>query len=455
MHDAPISASLFADAQRVIPGGVNSPVRAFKSVGGTPLFIDRAEGATLWDADGQSYVDYVGSWGPMLYGHAFPPVVEAVQRAASRSTSFGAPTKAEIDLASLVVSLVPSVEKVRFVNSGTEATMSAVRLARGVTGRPKLIKFAGHYHGHADFFLIQAGSGAVTHGTPTSPGVTPGNAADTLVATFNDLDSVRALFEAHSGDVACLIVEPIAGNMGCVPPEPGFLQGLRDLCDAHGALLIFDEVMTGFRVSPGGAQWLYGVMPDLTTLGKIIGGGLPVGAYGGRAEIMDYVSPQGPVYQAGTLSGNPLAMEAGLALLGTIANDPGVYDRLGVYGAALDAGLNATLRAIGRDLHHARVGSMATLFFTDERVTGFDAAQRADTAAYGRYFHAMLDRGVYLAPSAFEAAFWSAAHTEADLDATIRAQREALEIAFDDSIPVPTSVANAPVDAQDDPSLDG
>ena len=455
MHDAPASAALFARAQRVIPGGVNSPVRAFKSVGGTPLFIERAEGAALWDADGRRYVDYVGSWGPMLFGHAYPPIVEAVQRAATRSTSFGAPTKAEVELASVVVDLVPSVEKVRFVNSGTEATMSAVRLARGVTERPKIIKFAGHYHGHADFFLIQAGSGAVTHGTPTSPGVTPGNAADTLVAQYNDLGSVRHLVEAHSGDVACIIVEPIAGNMGCVPPAPGFLEGLREICDASGALLIFDEVMTGFRVSPGGAQWLYDVMPDLTTLGKIIGGGLPVGAYGGRSELMDYVSPQGPVYQAGTLSGNPLAMEAGLALLRTIAGDLGVYDRLGQYGAALDAGLTETLRAVGRDLYHTRVGSMATLFFSEAPVTDFASAQRQDTAAYGRYFHAMLDRGVYLAPSAYESVFWSDAHGEDELATTLRAQREALEIAFDDSVAVPDAVANAPVDAQEDPQLDG
>ncbi len=441
------SKTLFAEAQRVIPGGVNSPVRAFKSVGGTPVFFERAEGAHLHDADGNRYVDYVGSWGPMLFGHAHPDVVRAVQQAAVRSTSFGAPTEIEIRLAELVVELVPSVETVRFVNSGTEATMSAVRLARGFTGRDKFIKFEGHYHGHGDFFLIAAGSGAMTFGEPNSPGVTAGNARDTLVAKYNDLDSVRAVIEASPGEIACLIVEPVAGNMGCVPPEPGFLQGLRDVCDAHGIVLIFDEVMTGFRVAPGGAQARYGVTPDLTTLGKIIGGGLPVGAYGGRREIMDFVSPSGPVYQAGTLSGNPLAMHAGYAVLRRIADHPEVYDRLERYGQVLEEGTRRTLTELGLDLYMTRVGSMGGLFFTDEPVRDFASAQRCDTKRYGRYFHAMLEEGVYLAPSQFEASFFSAAHGAQDLAFTLNAQRIALQKAFD---PTWSPAATVPDDARVD-----
>ena len=429
--DVSTSRRLFAEAQPVIPGGVNSPVRAFKSVGGTPLFIERAQGAYLTDADGNRYIDYVGSWGPMLFGHAHPDVVRAVQEAATHSTSFGAPTEIEVRLAELVVELVPSIEKVRMVNSGTEATMSAVRLARGFTGRDKLIKFEGHYHGHGDFFLIAAGSGAMTFGEPDSPGVTAGNARDTLVARYNDLDSVRALVEANHDEVACVIVEPVAGNMGCVPPGPGFLEGLRALCDEHGIVLIFDEVMTGFRVAPGGAQERYGVTPDLTTLGKIIGGGLPVGAYGGRREIMDYVSPAGPVYQAGTLSGNPLAMRAGYAVLRKIAGDPGVYDRLEAYGATLEAETHRILADLGLDLVITRVGSMGCLFFTDQPVTDFETAQRSDAARYGRYFHAMLEEGVYLAPSQFEAFFFSTAHDADALARTLNAQRAALQKAFD------------------------
>ncbi len=454
MPDLSQSRSLFAHAQRVIPGGVNSPVRAFKSVGGTPVFFERAAGAHLVDADGNRYVDYVGSWGPMLFGHAHPDVVAAVRDAATRSTSFGAPTEIEIRLAELVVELVPSVEKVRFVNSGTEATMSAVRLARGFTGRDKLVKFEGHYHGHGDFFLIAAGSGAMTFGEPNSPGVTPGNAADTLVATYNDLSSVRAVLEANRGEVACIIVEPIAGNMGCVPPAPGFLQALRELCDAHGALLIFDEVMTGFRVAPGGAQQLYGVTPDLTTLGKIIGGGLPVGAYGGRREIMDYVSPSGPVYQAGTLSGNPLAMHAGYAVLRRIADDRSVYDRLDRYGEVLAQGTRRNLDDLGLGLVQTRVGSMGCLFFTDEPVTDFASAQRSDAHRYGRYFHAMLEEGVYLAPSQFEAFFFSATHGADDLATTLNAQRRALQRAFDDAwTPAATVPSGAPVDEQENPAV--
>jgi glutamate-1-semialdehyde 2,1-aminomutase len=421
------SAQLFADAQRVIPGGVNSPVRAFKSVGGTPLFIEKAEGAFMTDADGNRYIDYVGSWGPMLFGHADPDVVKAVREAALGSTSFGAPTSIEVDVARLICELVPSIEKVRMVNSGTEATMSAVRLARGFTGRDKIIKFEGHYHGHGDFFLIAAGSGAMTFGTPDSPGVTRGNARDTLVARFNVLGSVRRLIESNREDVACVILEPVAGNMGCVPPEPGFLEGLRALCDEHGIVLIFDEVMTGFRVGRGGAQERFGVMPDLTTLGKIIGGGLPVGAYGGRREIMDFVSPSGPVYQAGTLSGNPLAMRAGYAVLRKIADDSSLYDRLESYGAALGQGVKDNLQALGLDYFTTRVGSMAGLFFTPSHVTDFDTAKSCDTALYGRYFHAMLRHGVYLAPSQFEAYFFSTAHGERELEQTLSAQRAALE----------------------------
>jgi glutamate-1-semialdehyde 2,1-aminomutase len=422
------SKELFARAQDIIPGGVNSPVRAFKSVGGTPLFIRRAEGAYLEDADGNRYVDYVGSWGPMLLGHAHPAIVKAVQEAAINSTSFGAPTKTEVEVAALVCELVPSIEKVRMVNSGTEATMSAARLARGFTGRSKIIKFEGHYHGHADFFLIAAGSGALTHGVPNSPGVTVGNAQDTLIARYNDLESVRELMEANAGDVACVIVEPVAGNMGCIPPEPGFLEGLRALCDRHNIVLIFDEVMTGFRVARGGAQERYGIRPDLTTLGKIIGGGLPVGAYGGRREIMDFISPVGPVYQAGTLSGNPLAMSAGLAALRIIADTPDLYERLELYGRALEEGTRRNLNALGLKYYTTRIGSMACLFFTEQKVVDFQTALTCDTQAYARYFHAMLDEGVYLAPSQFEAFFWSASHGDRELELTLQAQRRALEI---------------------------
>lgn len=424
------SETLFQQAQQFIPGGVNSPVRAFKSVGGTPLFIERAAGAYLWDVDGKRYVDYVGSWGPMLFGHAHPEVVKAVQEAAVDSTSFGAPTEVEIRVAELICDLVPSIEKVRMVNSGTEATMSAVRLARGFTGRNKFIKFEGHYHGHGDFFLIAAGSGALTFGTPDSPGVTPGNAQDTLVARYNDLESVKTLVEANHGEVACIIVEPVAGNMGCVPPSPGFLEGLRALCDAQGIILIFDEVMTGFRVGPGGAQERFGITPDLTTLGKIIGGGLPVGAYGGRKEIMEFVSPLGPVYQAGTLSGNPLAMKAGYTVLRHIADHPEVYDHLEAKAGALEEGTAENLRATGLDFQQTRVGSMGCLFFTSQKVTDFETAKTSDTAAYARYFHAMLEEGVYLAPSQFEAFFLSTAHTDGDIAFTLQAQRRALAKAF-------------------------
>ncbi|MEF8795741.1 MAG: glutamate-1-semialdehyde 2,1-aminomutase [Salinivenus sp.] len=421
------SRRLYDRAQHSIPGGVNSPARAFDSVGGTPLFVEEADGATLTDADGHEYIDYVGSWGPMIFGHADPDVVRAVQEQAEASTSFGAPTEIEIEVAELVCDLVPSVEKVRMVNSGTEATMSAARLARGYTGRDKIIKFEGNYHGHGDFFLIAAGSGPMTLSEPDSPGVTKGNAKDTLLAPYNDLEHVQRLLEANAGEVACIIVEPIAGNMGCIPPEPGFLEGLRELCDAHDVVLIFDEVMTGFRVAPGGAQDRYGVTPDLTCLGKIIGGGLPVGAYGGREEIMDYISPTGPVYQAGTLSGNPLAMRAGHAVLSKIAaRKDTMYDELEAFGAALEEGIHRNLDALGLDYTTNRVGAMVSLFFTEEQVVDQETAKTTDTDQYAAYFHAMLEEGIYLPPSQFEAIFFGLSHGEAELDATLRAQRHAL-----------------------------
>jgi glutamate-1-semialdehyde 2,1-aminomutase len=422
------SRRFYERAQHTIPGGVNSPARAFDSVGGTPLFIEEAEGAYLKDADGNEYLDYVGSWGPMIFGHAHPDVVEAVQEQAEASTSFGAPTEIEIEVAELVCDLVPSVEKVRMVNSGTEATMSAARLARGYTGRDKIIKFEGNYHGHGDFFLIAAGSGAMTLSEPDSPGVTEGNAKDTLLAQYNDIDHVQRLVEANQGEVACIVVEPIAGNMGCIPPEPGFLEGLRELCDAHDIVLIFDEVMTGFRVAPGGVQERYGVTPDLTCLGKIIGGGLPVGAYGGRQEIMDYVSPTGPVYQAGTLSGNPLAMRAGHAILSKIAAEKDrIYRKLEDYGEALQEGTEHNLDALGLDYTTHQVGAMGSLFFTDQRVADQDTAKSSDTDLYASYFHAMLEEGIYLPPSQFEAMFFGTSHDDWELDETLKAQRRALK----------------------------
>ena len=434
-----LSEIAFERASEVIPGGVNSPARAFKTVGGAPLFIQEAEGAYLTEASGNEYVDYVGSWGPMLFGHAFEDVVEAVREAAGRSTSYGAPTMVETRVAELVCELVPSVEKVRMVNSGTEATMSAARLARGYTGREKIIKFEGHYHGHADFFLIDAGSGPMTFSEPDSPGVTKGTARDTLSARFNDAGHVRDLLEANEGEVACVIAEPVAGNMGCVPPQEGFLEALRDLCDEHGALLIFDEVMTGFRVAAGGAQERYGVTPDLTTLGKIIGGGLPVGAYGGRAEVMEHVSPAGSVYQAGTLSGNPLAMHAGRAMLQKVAREgAALYERLEDYGARLEAGMRENLEAAGVSHHLARVGAMGGLFFTEDPVTDYASAQACNVERYAAYFHAMLGEGVYLPPSPFEAFFYGTAHGEAELERTLEAQRRALE-----RLPAPSARSSA------------
>jgi len=424
------SEALFSRARRVLPGGVNSPVRAFKAVGGVPRFIARAEGARVWDEDGREYVDHVGSWGPMILGHAHPAVVEAVRRQAGVGTSFGAPCRLEVEMAETLTRLVPSLEKVRMVSSGTEATMAAIRLARGATGRAKIVKFAGCYHGHGDSFLIKAGSGAATFGTPDSPGVTESTARDTLIARFNDLECVRRRLQAHAGAVAAVIVEPVVGNMGVVAPRPGFLEGMRRLCHEHGALLVFDEVMTGFRVARGGAQERYGVRPDLTTLGKVIGGGLPVGAYGGRADLLSQVAPEGPVYQAGTLSGNPLAMAAGLAQLRAIEDDRGLYDRLERLGAALQAGLADAISASGYPCRVARVGSMWTLFFSAREVTDWDVAARCDVARFGRFFHAMLERGHSLAPSQFEANFLCAAHTEADVESTVEAARASLAVAF-------------------------
>ena len=413
------SERLFAEALDLLPGGVSSPVRAFKPVGGSPLFIDRGEGAYLVDVDGNRYVDYVLSWGPLILGHAHPRVVAALEEALRKGTSFGAPSSRELELADLIRNAMPSLELVRFVSSGTEATMSAIRVARAFSQRTKIVKFVGCYHGHADLLLVQAGSGVATLGLPDSPGVTPGAVADTLTAPFNDLDAVAALFEEH-GDIAAVILEPVVGNMGLVLPQPGFLQGLRELTSAHGALLVFDEVMTGFRVHPGGAQALYDVTPDLTTLGKVIGGGLPVGAYGGRREIMELVAPAGPVYQAGTLSGNPLAMTAGIETLRAIA-EAGVWDGLDRAGARLEAGL-ATL---GDGVQVARAGTMFGLFFSDVPVTSWDTAKRADTPRFAAFHRAMLERGVYLPPSQFEAWFLSTEHGEAQLAATVAAAQEA------------------------------
>lgn len=424
------SSALFEKACRLIPGGVNSPVRAFRAVGGEPRFIARAQGSRLWDEDGNVYTDYIGSWGPMILGHGHPAIVEAVRRQAEVGMSYGAPTALEVRMAELITEMVPSVEMVRMVNSGTEACMTAIRLARAATDRDFIIKFEGCYHGHGDAFLSKAGSGMATLGEPTSPGVPKGAAAATLNARFNDLDSVRAIFDAHAGGIAGVIVEPIVGNMGCVAPQAGFLQGLRELCTRNGAALILDEVMTGFRVAPGGAQELYGVKPDITTLGKIIGGGLPVGAYGGSRNLMKHVSPLGTMYQAGTLSGNPLAMAAGIAQLEWLRAHPDVYAKLERDGAALQSRVEAHIGRKGLAARYQRVGSMATLFFLAGKVQSWDDAKGADTKRYGTYFHHLLERGVYMPPAQFEAFFNSAAHTDEDIERTGTLMCEALDRAF-------------------------
>ncbi len=422
------SIAAFAEAQKHIPGGVNSPVRSFKSVGCDPLFIASAKGAKVFDIDGHEYIDYVGSWGPMILGHAHPDVIMAIQKTAAKGTSFGAPTLLETEVAQQIKKMVPSVDSVRMVNSGTEATMSALRLARGYTGRELVIKFEGCYHGHNDSFLIKAGSGALTLGTPNSPGVTSGTAKDTLLGRYNDLDSVKELFIRYTEQIAAVIIEPVAGNMGVVIPEPGFLQGIRELCTRYGAVMILDEVMTGFRLSKGGAQQLFGITPDLTTFGKIIGGGLPVGAYGGKQEIMDKLAPKGPVYQAGTLSGNPLAMAAGLTTLKILDETEGFYEMLEDKSARLTDGIQQCLDDLNFPAVLNRIGSMFTLFFTGEgKVNSFADACKCDTATYAKYFKMALESGIYLAPSQFEAGFMSVAHTAKKIDKTIEATHEALK----------------------------
>ena len=420
------SASLFRQARKLIPGGVNSPVRAFRSVGTEPFFVDRAKGSKIFDADGNAYIDYVLSWGPMILGHAHPVVVNALKKAVSRGTSYGAPTELEVTLAKMVKDAVKSIEMVRMVSSGTEATMSAIRLARGFTGRDKIIKFEGGYHGHADSLLVKAGSGAATFGVPDSPGVPAALAGLTITCPYNDLAAVRKIFEKDGRNIACVIVEPVAGNMGCVPPVDEFLPGLRELCNNHGALLILDEVMTGFRVAYGGAQSLYKVKPDITCLGKVIGGGLPVGAYGGKAEIMKHISPDGPVYQAGTLSGNPLAMTAGIESL-KLLKQPGVYRELEQKSALLTDLLKEEFKKAGVNASFNRVGSMFTVFFTDRKVENYADAKSSDTAKFSKFFRGMLEGGVSMAPSQFEAAFMSLAHSDSDIRRTAKAARAALK----------------------------
>jgi glutamate-1-semialdehyde 2,1-aminomutase len=422
------STRLFLEANLYLPGGVNSPVRAFKSVGRDPLFINRAKGQYVYDVDGNRFIDYVGSWGPMILGHAHPKVIAAIKKAATNGTSFGAPTTYEVEMAKLVRKMMQSIEIVRIVNSGTEAAMSAIRVARAFTNREKIMKFAGCYHGHFDSFLIKAGSGAATFGVPDSPGVPKELAAKTLVAEFNNVGSVERLFEDNKNEIAAIIVEPVAGNMGVVIPEEKFLKNLLEIAHGNGALLVLDEVMTGFRLAPGGAQELYGVKPDLTTFGKIIGGGLPVGAYGGREEIMRMISPDGPVYQAGTLSGNPLAMAAGITQLKMLNGQKSLYKKLEKIGKLLEDGIRDNLKNLGMNYQLNRVGSMFTLFFADEKVRDFSSALKSDTKKFAIYFNEMLKRGIYLPPSQFEAAFISTAHAEDDIERTVAANYEALRI---------------------------
>jgi glutamate-1-semialdehyde 2,1-aminomutase len=412
-----ISRKLFDRAQQSIPGGVNSPVRAYRSVGGTPPFIARGQGARIWDADGNEFVDYICSWGPLLLGHRHPSVIEAIEKALEIGTSFGAPTEREIELAELIRELVPSIEMVRLVNSGTEASMSALRVARGFTGRDVTIKFEGCYHGHVDSLLVKAGSGVATLGLPDSPGVPKGFSDTTIALPFNNIEAVEATFRKRGDHIAAVIIEPVVGNMGCVPPAPGYLSALRELCTKYGALFIFDEVMTGFRVAPGGAQQLFGIKPDMTVMGKVIGGGLPIAAYGGRRDIMMHIAPMGPIYQAGTLSGNPLAVSAGIAMLRYIQQNPGLY-------AELDAKAQQLANAAPAGITVNRVGSMFTWFFTDQPVTDYESAKRADTGRFKKFFHAMLERGIYLPPSQFEAAFVSTAHGDADIECTVTAAKE-------------------------------
>ncbi len=420
------SKQLFERAQKSIPGGVNSPVRAFKSVGGTPVFMKSAKGAYLYDADGNKYIDYIASWGPMILGHAYEPVIKAIQEKALGSTSFGTPTELEIEMAELIISMVPNIDLIRMVSSGTEACMSAIRLARGYTGRNKIIKFEGHYHGHADPFLVKAGSGVATFNIQTVPGVTSGVANDTLTAAYNDLDAVKKLAGIHKGKIAAIIVEPVAGNMGCILPQPGFLERLRELCNEEGIVFIFDEVMTGFRLAPGGAQERLNINADLVTYGKVIGGGMPVGAFGGMKEIMEHIAPLGNVYQAGTLSGNPIAMIAGYTILKELKNNPSIYKELEEKTIYLKDGLNEALKAWGQPYVINQFGSMISVHFSDHPVIDFASASSANNELFKKYFHAMLQRGIYLPPSAFESWFLSNALTKEDLDKTIEATKESL-----------------------------
>ncbi|MCP2604970.1 glutamate-1-semialdehyde 2,1-aminomutase [Candidatus Aminicenantes bacterium AH-873-B07] len=424
------SLFLFEEAKNYIPGGVNSPVRAFKGVGGNPCFIYRGNGSKIWDIEGNEYIDYVLSWGPLILGHSHPKIVEAIKEEMEKGTSFGAPTEIEVKLAKLITELIPSIEMVRMVNSGTEATMSAIRLARAYTRRDKIIKFEGCYHGHSDSFLIKAGSGVLTFGMPDSPGVTKGSAADTLVAKFNDLDSVKNLISENKGEIAAVILEPIAGNMGCIPPEEDFLKGLREITANENILLIFDEIITGFRVSLGGAQELYKINPDLTTLGKIIGGGFPVGAYGGRKEIMRLIAPEGPVYQAGTLSGNPVAMRAGYETLKILKEDKDFYKKLETFGKILEEGILENMKKLNLNFSYNSIGSMSCLFFTDQKVKDLNTAKKSDLKKFSQYFHEMLKRGIYLPPSQFETTFISAAHSKEDIEKTIQANFDSLKTIF-------------------------